>query len=227
MKKHAFLMILSIFFVFLSANNAKAGIIDFFFPYLKAPTYDPYQTLEAPFADNPSKPEEVNIAQRLKQRPEEAVPLDQPHIALSNVANWVVTAASNAMSFDAPDYRQDLVENLVYFEKNGHEEFQKFLRETGIGETLTSNKFYLRSFVEHTPLLLNQGESGGSYHWLFEVPMMITYMDRRMKDYKGVRPLNQRLTLKVQVGRVADKNAPETLQIEHWSGNIKKADDKS
>lgn len=226
MRKTTFLAFLSVFCVLLGLSSAQAGVLEFLFPSLKKPTYDPYQTLEAPFADNPSKPEDVDLEERLSQRPEDAVALDQPHIAHSAVSDWVVTAVSNAMTFDAVDYRQDLQENMGYFDKPGHEQFQKFLKSTSLGKVLVSNKYHLRSFVEHDPSLLNRGAAKGTYHWLFEVPVMVTYMDRRMKDYKGARPLSQRMDLRVQVGRVRDRNAPYSLQIEHWSGTLKKAEDR-
>lgn len=226
MKKVTFLLFLSLFCVFFGVGSARAGVIDFLFPSLRKPLYDPYQTLEAPFADNPSRPEDVDLEERLSQRPEDAVALDQPHVALSAVSEWVVMAVSNAMTFDDVDYQQDLRDNVAYFDKAGHAQFQKFLKEKSFGKILATNKYYLRSFVEYDPLLLSKGAVDGRYHWLFEVPVMVTYMDRRVKNYKGVRPINQRMNLRVQVGRVRDRNAPYSLQIKRWSGKLKKAEDR-
>jgi hypothetical protein len=93
-----------------------------------------------------------------------------------------------------------------------------FYRKNGLTKVLESKKYYIRSFVQETPLLLNEGTVEGRYRWLYEVPVMISYMDRNMHGYKDVQPVSQTITLKIQVGRAADQS--KDILIESWTGKV-------
>jgi hypothetical protein len=96
------------------------------------------------------------------------------------------------------------------------------LQDSQIRKILDLKKYYMRSYSKDSPLLLNEGVSEGRYHWLFEVPVMVTYMDRAMKDYKTAKPTSQMLVIKIQVGRSAQ--LPEAgMVIEHWTARTEKA----
>ena len=147
------------------------------------------------------------------------------HRADAAISEWLVTAASEAMMFTQDDYKQDMAQTMLNFDAAGRKEYEAFLAEKSILQVLESKKFYIRCFVQEVPLLLNEGAVQGRYRWLFEVPMMLSYMDRGMTDYKKADPVSQRVVLTIQIGRSPDAQNTGGLVIERWSGtleNIKK-----
>ncbi|MCB1563721.1 MAG: DotI/IcmL family type IV secretion protein [Alphaproteobacteria bacterium] len=194
-------------------SPAQAGIFEFFFGKAKDDGPDPLQTGVAPFAYDPSKP-----AEALKSLPESTVPLNLPHRSPAHLVEWVTTASSEVLTFEKSDYRAEIKDRKDRFDSNGLREYVAFLQERNIIKILEDGTFQVRSFVEEPPLLLNEGVVDGRYHWLYELPMMVSYMDRNMKTYKKADAVNQHIILKVQIGRSADGSGIDGLKIEHFSG---------
>lgn len=204
--------------------------MEFFFPSLKTPEADPGQTLQAPFAEQkegppaPVMPGQAPEQAKAQPLPENATPLNKPHRSSSQVAVWVAPIAAQLLTFDDEDYQNDLKDSEGLFDAGGRKQYLEFLKTSSIEKVLKLNKYYVRSYAKDSPLLLNEGEAGGRYHWLFDVPVMVSYMDRSMKDYKSSDPINQLLVIKVQVGRSANAKDPSGMVIEHWSGKSVKLD---
>lgn len=193
---------------------AQASALEFFFPSLKKKEENPYETLRAPFA------EENGAADALDQLPINAIPLSEPHRITSEMADWVMGAVSDSMNLDGQGYRAMLEENKPSFDAAGYQQYLAFLQKNNVLKVLETGKFHVRSYVENTPLLLNEGAVNDHYRWLYQVPLVVSYIDKNAKGYRGVEPTNQRVTLNVQIGRsVAAKN-PQGVLIESWSGRV-------
>ena len=198
--------------------SAQASLLEFFFPSLKKEEYDPTKTMVAPFAVGQGAEEK----DRLNGLPVNAVPLSQPHLVVNEIAEWVMNQAGEAMNFETNDYAGELAAHAVSFNAAGNAQYQKFLTEMNIVKIIESERYSVRSHVENTPLLLNEGLIKGRYRWLFRVPIVMTYMDRDVNGYKGQKaPITQRATVNVQIGRIAASDVkPDGLQIEQWSGTV-------
>jgi hypothetical protein len=221
----AFVCVLS-FTGFVCVPPAQANIWEFFFPSLRALEPDPSQTLQAPFAEQDAQQQGPSDTQA-KQDPNMYVPLKLPHLTDAAVSEWVVTSVSDALTFSSEDYTADLARIKPYFDDTGYAEFTAFLQEKRIVEVLTSKQFFMRSFVQSIPLLLNEGAVAEHYRWLYEVPVMMTYMDRGMKDYKGSQPVTQRMIITLQIGRTSQPTKDAAgLRIERWSGKTQFIDKK-
>lgn len=206
------------------SSPAQAGWLEFFFPTLAKQEPSPSETLQAPFAYDdkmqaPTAPSGTNL-------PVNAVPLNQAHRSNAAVSDWVKGIIPDVMTIAGADYNVELEKSAPYFDATGREQFKTFLEEKGIMKVLQSQKYHVRSFVQDGPFFLNEGELSGTYHWLFEVPVMVTYLDRAMTDYKTADPLSQRVMLTVQVGRSASAANAEGLLLERWSGKVQKLDKK-
>ena len=212
---------------FVSVPPAQAGLVDFFFPSLAKKEPDPSQTLQAPFADNGSAQQQGPSDAEVKRDPNNYIPLNLPHMADGAVSDWVVNAVSDILTFPSDDYTVDLARLRGYFDDTGYNEYGAFLEEKSLKKVLESKQFYVRSFVQDVPLLLNEGPVSEQYRWLYEVPVMVTYMDRSMKDYKKSQPVSQRVIITVQVGRVhGDTQNDSGLMVERWSGKVQIIDKK-
>lgn len=227
----AFALIISL--AVTNAPPAQAGLLEFFFPSTRKKEYDPTYTMQAPFAvdeearqkqiEQQSDPNAVRPATPKHAMPENNTPLNQPHRDNKEISAWLTTATSEAMTFDQPDYKALLKKDEQYFNETGKTEYMKFLNDHNIIKVLESGKYDVRSFVQGQPLLLNEGAVNGVYRWLYEVPMMVSYMDRGAKSYKDLEPVNQQLTLTVQVGRIGGVMEGEAIVIERWSGKAQQS----
>lgn len=198
--------------------SAYAGVLEFFFPSLRKEEYDPAKTMVAPFAVGQG----VEEKERLKELPVNSVPLSQPHLVVSEIAEWVMGVSAEAMNFETNDFTAELAGHVGPFNQAGTAQYQVFIRDMNILKIIESERYSVRSHVENTPLLLNEGLIKGRYRWLFSVPVIMTYMDRNVNGYKGKEvPITQRAMVNVQIGRIdASDDKPDGLQIEQWSGKV-------
>ena len=97
----------------------------------------------------------------------------------------------------------------------------KFLEENKIIRILESDKFYVRSFVQDAPLLLNEGAVGDYYRWLYDVPVLVSYMDRNLKDYTKGDATTQAMDLRVQLMRSPEAGKSGVV-IDLWEGTAGK-----
>ncbi len=201
--------------------QSQAGLLDFFFPSLKKEQYNPYETMRAPFAQQEGQD---SAAFEIQNLPENAIPLNRPHRSKTHIREWLVRAVSDAMTFENSSFEEALSKTAASFDKNGQAEYIKFLNEKNIERIIRSGKYNIRSFIKDTPILESEGEVNGTYHWLFSVPVMLSYMDKNMKSYENAEPVNQTINLIVQVGRIettAEKGGIGIV-IERWEGRAEK-----
>ncbi len=212
----------------LSTTPAQAGIIEFFFPSLAKRDPNLYDTLRAPFADAPPPEEKLDISKALEARlPENSVPPEKPHRQVRQISEYVSDIVSQSMMFQGESYKEDLKNILMSFDDDGATQYKAFLQEKNILNVLQSERYHMRSFVIDTPLMLNSGPVDGRYRWLFEVPVMISYMERSATDYSnGEAPTNQKVILRLQVGRHPEVDNKTGILVETWSGAVKKLDKK-
>ncbi len=203
------------------AAPAQAGWLEFFFPTLKQKGADPMETLQAPFALDPkAAPPKERPDPTKAELPVNQLPLDQPHRDNQEISSWLTSVTSAAMTFDGDDYQAKIKDNEKYFTLAGKEQYMVFLNGNNVIKVLDSKKFHVRSFVQDIPLLLNEGAVNGVYRWLYEVPMMVSYMERGVTDYKKLEPVNQQIVLTVQVGRVPSSGTDMAVLIERWDGRV-------
>lgn len=191
-------------------------MLEFFFPSLQKVDNTPAETLVAPFAD----PGVKSAKGSPEGLPENAVPLNVPHRNTAQIADWAVMAASEAMTFDKDDYNESFKSTEKYFTPAARQQYLTFLKDTHIMNVIESKKFFLRGFVQDVPMLLNEGNVEGRYRWLYEVPVMLTYMDRNMQGYKNSDPANQQMTLNIQVGRTSNLETGHDIAVEIWTGKV-------
>ncbi len=229
MKMHAGFLVFALIFslAVTAAPPAQAGWLEFFFPSLRKKEYDPTYTMQAPFAvDEETRNKQVadpNASRPPPPKhvmPENNTPLNQPHRDNQEISEWLTNVLSDAMTFDKPDYNALIKIDEQYFTEGGKGQYKQFLASTSMLKILDSGKYDVRSFVQGQPLLLNEGAVNGSYRWLYEVPMMMSYVERGAKSYKNLEPVNQQVILTVQVGRVPGVMEGIAILIERWDGKV-------
>ena len=146
------------------------------------------------------------------------VPLHLPHTYVGDVGRWINHAVSDALSLGGGAALQgDIDKALTYFTTAGQEQYRAFLRARHIEDNLTSGAYELHSAVKMEPLLIGQQESGGLYKWLYEVPVLLSYLRAGTTSYDKAVPQNLEVLLSIQVTRVAVEDSDDhDILIELW-----------
>ncbi len=215
--------LLATLFLPLDIQPAKADLWEFFFPSLTRQKYDPTKTMKAPFAENPNQADENADTDMVLK---EGIPLHLPHRNEDQVGEWLIGTISAALTFEEGDFQAAMRAKQALFNPEGQKQFLQFLQDNKLGSAVQSQQYAVRAFVKGNPTLLNQGEVGGRYRWLYSAPVMISIMDADLDDYKGAsETASQEGTVQVQVGRIENLSAdnPDGIVIESWKGTMEPA----
>lgn len=214
--RYAFLLFLFLVF-FSSPSHAEKSFLEGFFPWIFGDFIErqakPEETLVAPFSYKPgTEPKE------LKGLPQNAAPLHLPHRGEENIAKWVGSNISRTLSYSGNDYLKERTAIQEFFTKEGYDGYLSFLKDSNLGQSLAAERFRMSAFNKETPLLLNSGVLEERYRWLYEVPVMITLLDKNIENYKEVQnPFNREYTITIQVGRTEEGGGDDGLLVERWS----------
>lgn len=192
----------------------------------------PEKTLQAPFGNGKSSPPKTESQKDLMtiyehngrdQNSTEA--LDKAHRSPEQVGEWVAGVVTDAFSVNPLTWAEDSKKIEKVFLPYGFQEYQSYLTRMGLLASLEGNKMRLQAITDGTPTLLKEASLDGVYHWVYRVPLLLTYYDQKMKKIeKGERltAQSQKVIVEVQVGRVPMdmKNLESEVMgvaIERWS----------
>lgn len=178
---------------------------------------DPTGTLVAPFADTTAKPAgpgERNIM-RLSTT---TAPLDQPHRSSGDLGDWLSQAMSETLSFNASNYTDNMKLLAKGMSPEALTQYNQWVTSSGILAKLQSDNSQLNGSVEEKPFLVNEGPVEGRYRWLFEVPVLISFLPKGTTALdKQPSSSDRKLIMTIQIGRVAESQLPDHVMIESWS----------
>jgi hypothetical protein len=184
----------------------------FFYAYYKD-IVRPKVGAEAPFAQETLQAVQNDTLPRMR-----ALPLSEPHRTHGELQRWISQAIAEVMFLEGTKYDQQLEKSKSYFTEAGYTQFKSYLDEAGLREALLAGNLNASIFVERNPLLMNDGSVGGTYHWLFEVPVTITYVPATNYSYDDKKtPETRRILIRAQIGRVADPTDENAIRIETWT----------
>lgn len=165
----------------------------------------------APFAETLTSdvPEEGGI---------KSLPMDKAHRSPSEMRNWTSVAISEVMSLDGASLQNRLQEVRSYFTAAGFKQYEAYLDESGLAESLTSKALRASAYVEQEPLQLNEGAVKGVYRWLYQAPVTISYIPSNVRQYNSkVEAVNKKVNVRIQIRRVSLPDDPDAMQIESWT----------
>lgn len=217
--KYTLFILIYITFSLALLQSAQANILQSWFPELFAKhevgtEHDPQKTLTAPFANPELKAQTRNFS------PDNAIALNKPHRNNTDISRWLTDNISRIMTFESTDYLRETQDKAAFFNETGWQQYIKFLTDSKINNAISSPQYGIYTFVDDLPLLLNKGAINDSYKWLYEVNATITYKDPQIRSYEKEAPVNQRLKIKLQVGRYPDANNTHGILIDQWNASI-------
>lgn len=217
MKHFTLLLVLLSFFVAPAVVPTEAQAGDFFFPNVKRQAREQYEAnkkaeeeMKAPFIA------EEGLTQAQTGRIS-SVPLSLPNLNDLEVSGWVSSAVTDALTLAATDVLNNVSKANNYFTPSGQRQYIEFLNNTNITKNLSSGHYQLNSAVQLEPLLIGQQEANGRYKWLYDLDILLSYLNAGTTTYEGTAPQNQVLKLRVQVTRVeATLPDDDGIRIELW-----------
>lgn len=200
-----------------SHADAKKPFLEGMLPFLYDRGHD--ELLEGDAMVAPFAHPDVAIDDDASGLPENAIALDQPHRSDGDITSWVITSVSRALTFQETDYQKEINQSVnLFFTSSAATQYKTFLQETKILEILAGKQYRVNSFTQGDPILVNEGALSGRYRWLYEVPIMVSYMDRYGFDYREKNAVNQNYMLQIQIGRSSDESVDgEGIKIESWT----------
>lgn len=196
---HLALALCCAFFAHIYAPAAQAGssVKEALFPYLYQ---DEDEGVPAAFSD---PADAADIA------------LDTPHRHHDNIADWLINASSEMFSIEADTYEEHLEFLATGLNETALQQYQDFIRQSRILETLRTRNLVVRGVVTERPTLLNQAPLQGRYRWLFEVPVLLTFTPPSGVNLTTSDPVTQNIIVTLQVGRMPLGEGLEELMIEN------------
>ena len=189
----------------------------------------PEETLQAPFSTKPAasatnkNPLMEMYGKKDTNGPKNTLTIDQPHISPEEIASWAAGIVSQGLSFapkEIPIVQARLANDFSAF---GMQEYQEYLKKSGIVDTLTLRKLKALAIYDGPAQVIREGVVSGTYHWLVQVPVMVTYYDQNMNrivDKNTKYGQSLQLVVQVQVGRTNKATVNETgVEIERWLVN--------
>jgi hypothetical protein len=195
----------------IATHPALAG--DFLFPNVERNNpYASADNLKAPFADKTD-------GEASTHKPAHLIPLHLPHINTASVTQWVNQAVTDVLTFTGDGVDAQIDAKLSYFTLPGQTAYKDFLQTQNIYKNLQSGHYQLNSAVKIEPLLIGEQEAGGRYKWLYEIQVLMSYLNNGTSSYSKTKPQNQDITLSIQVTRVnKSESGDQEILIELWRG---------
>ncbi len=138
------------------------------------------------------------------------VPLSEPNLTKPALLSWAAQAASETMTFGFHDYRRRLQESSRHFTRRGWGSFTKALQDSGVIETVTTNRQVISATPRGAPTILAEGlMANGVYRWEVEMPILITYE-------LGQSQRTDNKTVRLVIVRVPRLESPNGVGIEQW-----------
>jgi hypothetical protein len=149
--------------------------------------------------------------------------LGNPNRTSEEITSWAQQRAAEVMSFTAENLNDKARSQLKDFNEQGLAEYKKYMTDSRLLEMVRSQQYTVTTIANGDALVLNSGSIGGAYHWIVELPIMVTFhhMDVATNEAKPVA--GGEFKLVVDVGRVLPKDGVDGLQIMSWKMEPKTA----
>jgi hypothetical protein len=141
-------------------------------------------------------------------------PMEKPHRHHEQIATWLLKGVSDIMTVNPDTYEDHLKDISSLLNESSLKQFDDFMKQSRTLETLAANHMRLTVFIESDPVLLNKAPLSGRYRWLFEMPVTLSLIPQGTNSYENVKPVNHRVILRVQVGRIPPVEGKDDIIIE-------------
>lgn len=132
--------------------------------------------------------------------------LSQPLVTNEYVAQWASIAARKSFSFSFTDFYQQIQAITPYFTKDGMIAFKQALSSSGLANTIENKHLVVSAVVNGAVVTINQGVINGRYHWVLQLPVLLTYSSASDDKHK-------QMIVTMSISRVPTLDANMGIQI--------------
>lgn len=223
--------VLAIMILTLTSQPAVAFDLRDYMPWLFGDDKkdQPRDTLEAPFRKEMDSQQKGRARQKAKnkelmdlyetkkpKRGNVSENVDQRHRSERQIALWVTEKVANALSFKPDNLEKQFRKLRPVFTTKAYQNYRRSLRQSQLLSNVRRRKLRMNALVEEDPFLIKEGSSQGVYKWRFDVPVMISFINRGADEAGNRQAMSQKLDVRVQVTRKQGREKNQGVIIERW-----------
>lgn len=231
MQHSAIFFALTVLIVSFGAQPAKALDLRDYMPWLFGEEKEnaPEDTLEAPFREQMDSQQKDKARQKTdnkklmdlyeKKKPTRGSTrenIDQRHRSERQIALWVTEKVANALSFKPGNPNRQFRKIQPFFTKKAYQSYRRSLRQRRLLSSVRNRGLRMNALVEDDPFLVEEGSKQGVYKWRFDVPVMISFIDRGAEKAGNRQAMSQKVNVRVQVTRKKGRDKMQGVVIERW-----------
>jgi intracellular multiplication protein IcmL len=134
------------------------------------------------------------------------IPLDQPNMPPSTLLQWANSAAIAAYTYNFVNYRQELQSASEFFTPDGWRQFINALEGSNNLSAVIDKKLVVSAVATGAPVILDQKAINGTYTWIVQMPMLITYQSASASARQSVM-------VKMTIERISTLNSARGVGI--------------
>lgn len=148
--------------------------------------------------------------------------LKNPNRTQEEIISWSQQRSTEVLSFSPKNIDTKLTASQKVFTQQGWNDYATYLKESKLTDMVRGQGYSVTTIVNGDTMILNSGSMAGSYHWLVELPLMVTFLYTSGVDGEEPKAVaGGDFKLILQLGRVAAKQGIDGMAIESWKMQTK------
>lgn len=163
-----------------------------------------------------SAPFSTQIARVDDSIEDEAV--NKAHRTRRELQVWVLHTVAETLNLGSGNFDAALNNIRPVFSASGYDQYLRYWQTGNMLADAKAGRVVVSAIVDQMPILLNEGLIGGTYRWLFDVPVIMTVKAAQ----STAAPQNSSGMLRIQLARTEDERNPDKIVIESWAMNTRR-----
>ena len=144
--------------------------------------------------------------------------LQNPNRTQDEIIAWSQQRATDLLSFAPADVDSKMAKVQKTFNPQGWTEYSAYLKDSKLTDMVKSQNYSVTTIVNGDIMILNSGAMAGNYHWLVELPLMVTFLHSSGVDGEAPQAVaGGNFKLILQLGRMPPaQGGVDGMAIESW-----------
>lgn len=137
------------------------------------------------------------------------VAMPTPNVTNEALMAWAMQAATDVMTFGFHDMDARFAKSRTYFSDEGWQSFGMAFAKSSFYSNVVSSQQIVTAIPRGTPEIKHIGLYKGKYHWILDVPMLMTIR-------AGGKQRVERTSVRMFIVRMPTQNNPMGIGINTW-----------
>lgn len=137
------------------------------------------------------------------------VAMPTPNVTNEALLAWAMQAATDVMTFGFHDMDDRFAKSRTYFTDEGWQSFGMAFAKSSLYKNVISLQQIVTAIPRGTPKIVHIGLYKGTYHWILDVPMLMTIR-------AGGKQAVERTSVRMFIIRMPTQNNPMGIGINTW-----------